>query len=125
MSYSQYPPLALNTSLQGQLSPVDFIDGDGFAPTGANLIPRSSQPPLQIVAALANDVKEIQVISDIGEFCELYSDAAGLVKIAEMVLTPDERVSVNLAAGSEVYIRASKDVDIDQPDSFLAMNFNG
>ena len=126
MSFHQYPPLILEASLGGgDKTVVDDIDGGAFEVTGAQLIPRSSQPPLQLVANLAADISEIQVVSDIGEFCNLYSDAAGTNKIASMVLTPDETVKVVRPAGSEIYIRAVKDVDIDQPGSFLAMNFIG
>jgi len=113
------------TVVEGQTSVVDNLDLGAFAPTGGNLIPRSSNPPLQIVAALAGSVTRIQPITDIGEFANLYSDAAGLNLIAHMTLTPDEVVDVDLAAGTSIYIRASKDADIDQAGSILSMNLIG
>lgn len=111
--------------VEGTSTVVDFLDNESFAPTGVNLIPRSSNPPLQVVAALAANVTRIQVISDVGEFINLYRDAAGTTLIAHMVLTPDEVVDVDLNAGDTLYIRAAKDVDIDQADSIMSMNFIG
>ena len=111
--------------VEGRLSVVDFMDNGSVAPTGANIIPRSSSAPLLIVASLAQAVTKIQTVSDIGEFCNLYSDVAGLNLICHLTLTPDEVVDVDLAQGSAVYIRASKDADIDQPNSIISMNFIG
>lgn len=128
MSYHRYPPLALNASISGlaDKNVVDGVDGNSIEVTGPNVIPRSSSlTGLQIVANLADDISGIQVISDIGEFVEFYADLACTIFIATMVLTPDETVQVIRAAGSSVYIRAVKDVDIDQPGSYLAMNFLG
>ncbi len=126
MSYHRYPPLALNASIADKnvVDQVDFPNGV-FIPTGPNLIPRSSAAPLLLVAALAADIKGIQVIADIGLFINIYSDAAGLVKIATMVLTPDETVPLVRPVGSSIYIRHVDDVDIDEPFSHLAMNFLG
>ncbi len=128
MSYHKYPPTALNESLSGltDKNTVDELDGGVIEVTGANVIPRSSAVAgLQVVAALGQDVSGVQVISDIGEFVEMFEDAACTIKIATMVLTPDETVRFTLASGTSVYLRAVKDVDIDQPGSYLAMNFLG
>lgn len=130
MSYHRYPPLALNSSLGGSGSVVDKITGIGsdgvFEVTGANIIPRSSSlTGLQVSLGLAGDITGIQVVSDIGEFVNIYSDNACTVHLATMVLTPDETVPLSLPAGTEIHLRAVKDVDIDQPNSYLAMNFLG
>lgn len=115
-----------STSISNELlKPVDFLDQESIAPTGANVIPRSSDPPLQVVAALASDVRIVQVISDVGEFVNLYTDALGTNLVAHLPLTPDNSVYVDLLEGDSVYIRNAKDVDIDQPNSIISMNFIG
>lgn len=130
MTYHRYPPLALNASLGGSGTVVDKITGIGvdgvFEVTGANIIPRSSNGTgLQVSTGLAGDITGIQVISDIGEFVNIYSDVNCTSHLATMVLTPDETVPITLPLGTEIYLRAVKDVDIDQPESYLAMNFLG
>ena len=130
MSYHKYPPLALNSSLGGAGNVVDKIDALGadgaFEVTGANLIPRSSNATgLQIHTGLNFGITGIQVISDIGEFVNIYSDVNCTNHLATMVLTPDETVPLAVDAGTEIYLRAVKDIDIDQPGSYLAMNFLG
>ncbi len=124
MSDSKYPPLALNPSV-GDKNVVGQLDGDVIIPTGANLIPRSSAPALQIVANFAVAVTGIQVVADLGYFINLYLDAAKTQKIATMVLTPDETIDVNIPIGAALFIGAVDDVDIDEPLSHLAMNFLG
>lgn len=111
--------------VEGQTSVVDFLDGGSVVPTGGNAIPKSSDPPLEVVNSLAANVTKIQVISDIGEFINLYLDSAGATLVAHLPLTPDEVVDVDIPAGSTVYIRAAKDVDIDQDASIISMNFIG
>lgn len=129
MSYHKYPPLALNNTAQGGkvVDKIDTIGADGvFEVTGANLIPRSSAlAGLQVQNGLAADIIGIQVVSDIGEFVNIYSDAACTNHLATMVLTPDETVLIAVPIGTEIYLRAVKDEDIDQPGSYLAMNFLG
>lgn len=130
MSYHKYPPTALSANQGGGTSVVGQITGIGadgvFEVTGANIIPRSSAlAGLQISTGLAADISGIQVVSDIGEFVNIYTDAACTVKIATMVLTPDETVPVILPAATLLFLRAVKDVDIDQAGSYLAMNFLG
>lgn len=128
MSYHRYPPFALNASLAGFTAKtvVDTIDGNSIIPTGANIIPRSSSATgLEIVNSLAQDITGIQVVSDIGEFVEFYADVNCTQFIASMVLTPDEVVQVVRLATTSIFIRATKDADIDQPLSILAMNFLG
>lgn len=124
MTYAKYPPLSLNTG-GSAVKTIDTLDGGSVVPTGANVIPRSSSAPKIFVAALTGAVSEIQVISDIGEFVNMYADLAATIFIGHMVLTPDEKINVDLAAGSSIYLRAAKDVDIDQPNSIISMNFAG
>lgn len=111
--------------VEGITTIVDFMDGGSVVPTGANVIPRSSSAPLQIVASLAQACTKIQIISDIGEFVNLYADALGATLIAHLTLTPDEMVDVDIPAGTTLYIRAAKNADIDQAGSIISMNFIG
>jgi len=129
MSYHTYPPSAAasSSSSQSVVSQINALGVDGvFIPTGANLIPRSSNGTvLKILNAIGSDISGIQVISDIGYFVNIYTDLAWTAKIATMVLTPDETVLVSLPAGGELYLRAVDDVDINDPASHVAMNFLG
>lgn len=111
--------------VEGITTIVDFLDNESMAPTGANAIPASSSAPLQVVASLAQSCTKVQVISDVGEFINIYTDAAGANLIAHSVLTPDEVIDVDIPAGSSVYIRAAKNAVIDQPASIISMNFIG
>lgn len=122
------PTVDVNGSIQvveGQTEVVDFLDAGTMVPTGVNAIPASSSPPLEVVASLAKAVTKIQSISDVGEFINIYSDSAGTNLIAHLVLTPDEEVDVNLAAGTSLYLRAAKNVAIDDPNSVVQFNLIG
>lgn len=111
--------------VEGTSTVIDFLDNQSMVPTGANAIPASAAAPLQVVAALAQACTRIQVISDVGEFINLYTDAAGAVLIAHLVLTPDEIVDVDIPAGTSIYIRAAKNASIDDPNAIISMNFIG
>jgi hypothetical protein len=131
-SFSILIPMTPTLDASGQISIVegittivDFLDAGSMVPTGANVIPKSSDPPLEVVNSLAQNCTKIQVISDIGEFINLYTDAAGATLIAHVVLTPDEVIDVDIPAGSKIYIRAAKDVAIDDINSIISMNFIG
>ena len=130
--FSQLRPLTPTVDLNGNLFTVagqttiiDFLDNESMVPTGANAIPASGAAPLEVVNSLAQSCTKIQVISDVGEFINLYLDAAGATLIAHIVLTPDEIVDVDIPAGSTVYIRAAKNVAIDDVNSIISMNFIG
>lgn len=131
-SFSHLRPMSPTLGSTGQLqivegttTVVDFMDQGSMVPTGGSLIPRSSNAPLLIVASLAAPVTQIQVVSDVGEFMNLYSDAAGANLISHVPLTPDGLMDVELAAGTAVYLGASKDVDISDASSIISMNFIG
>lgn len=113
------------TVVEGITTVVDFLDSGSFAPTGANVIPRSSSAPLEVVSSLAAPVTRAQVISDIGEFINMYSDSAGTNLLCHLPLTPDETVDVDIPAGSTLYLRNAKDVDIDDANSIISINFIG
>jgi len=122
------PTLDLNGNVavtQGSTTVVDFLDAGSMVPTGANAIPASSSNPLQVVASLAKPCTKIQVVSDVGEFINIYTDALGANLIAHMVLTPDEIVDVDIPLGASVYLRAAKNAVIDDPNSIISMNFIG
>jgi len=122
------PTLDLNGNIgvvEGQTSIVDFLDLGSLIPTGGNLIPRSSNNALEVVNSLAANVTRIQSVSDAGEFINIYTDAARTQLIAHMVLTPDETVDVNLAAGDSIFLGAAKDLDIDDAGSIIQLNFIG
>ena len=111
--------------VEGSTRIVDFLDAGTLIPTGGNAIPASASAPLQVVASLSSHITKIQSVSDVGEFINIYSDAAGLNLIAHLVLTPDEVVDVDLAATSSIYIRAAKNAVIDDANSVLQLNFIG
>lgn len=111
--------------VEGITTIVDFLDAGSMAPTGANAIPGSGSAPLQVVSSLAANVTKIQVIHDIGEFLNIYSDAAGTNLLAHVTLTPDETIDVDIPAGSSIYIRNAKASAIDDANSIISMNFIG
>ena len=122
------PTLASSGALQttaAQVSVVDTLDAGSLVPTGGSLIPRSSNNALEVVNSLAADVTKIQVISDIGQFMNLYSDAARTQLICHLPLTPDESVDVSISSGTTLYVGAAKDSDINDANSILQINFIG
>ena len=122
------PTLDINGNInivEGTATIVDFLDAGALIPTGGNIIPRSTSLPLQVVASLAQSVTRMQIISDIGEFINLYSDAAGTILLAHLTLTPDEIVDIDIPAGTTLYIRNQKDVDINDLNSVMSVNFIG
>lgn len=102
---------------------VDELDAESINPA-VTTIPKSSSNAISVVASLAGNATEIQVISDVGEFMAIYSDAARTTKICNLPLTPDEKVNVYILAGTPIYLGAIKDVDITA-DSLLLINFMG
>jgi len=104
---------------------VDVLDNQIEIPTGVRAIPDSGSAPLEIVNSTAATIFEIQMIHDMGEPCDLYSDAAGTVLLCHLPLTPDEKVTVNIPAGTTLYIRHSKAAGIDDATSFYQMNLIG
>ena len=125
-SVSPTTDLTGNLFITGALTTVvDFLDAGALIPTGASAIPASTSPPLQVVASLVSSVTKIQVISDVGEFINLYSDAAGAVLLAHLNLTPDEVVDVDIPAGATLYIRNQKNAIIDDVNSVMSINFIG
>jgi hypothetical protein len=104
---------------------VDRLDNEIEFPTGARAIPDSGSAPLLIVASTALPISEIQMIHDMGEPTNLYSDAAGAVFLCHLPLTPDEKVQIVIPAGTALYIRAAKAAAIDDATSFYEMNLIG
>ncbi len=102
---------------------IDELDAESIDPS-VTTIPRSSSNAIQVVAALAAPVSEVQVISDVGEFMAIYSDAARTTKLCNLPLTPDEKVCVIIPVGTTIYLGAIKDVDITAA-SLLLINFIG
>lgn len=122
------PKVDLNGNLsivEGITTVIDAMDVRPFIPTGGNLVPRSSVNAIQIVAALAGDVTRVHLPMDVGEFMNLYLDAARTQFLCHLPLTPDGTVDVDITAGASVYLGASKDVDIDDATSVIQMNFIG
>lgn len=112
----------------GTRTVVDNIDspqGPSMVPTGANLIPRSSNNALQVVASLAASCTAIQSVSDVGEFINVYSDAARTQFLGHLPLTPDELLDVDIPAGTAIFLGAAKDIDIDDATSIIQLNFIG
>jgi hypothetical protein len=130
--YTVYRPVIPVASSSGGLNvsfspiaPVDFLDAGTLTPTGGSLIPRSSNNALQVVASLAARCTKLQFIQDVGIPMNLYSDAARTQLICHLPLTPDESVDVDIPAGTALFIGAAQDVDIDEPASFIEINFLG
>ena len=131
-SFTHLRSVSPTTDLAGNLfitsaikQTVDTLDTPLEVPTGARAIPRSSVNALQIVASTAALITEIQMIHDMGEPTNLYLDAARTQFVCHLPLTPDEKVTVSIPAGSALFIGAAKDVDIDDATSFYEMNFIG
>ncbi len=122
------PTVDLNGNIsvvEGATRIVDFLDAGTLIPTGGSAIPASASAPLQVVASLAAHVTKIQSVSDVGEFINLYSDAGGVNLIGHLVLTPDEMIDVDLAAGTSLYMRSAKNAVIDDAGSVIQLNLIG
>jgi len=105
---------------------IDQLDNGIEIPTGARAIPDSGSLPLEIVASTAATIFEIQMIHDMGEPCDLFTGAAAAEVFAcHLPLTPDEKVTINIPAGSRLSIRHSKTAGIDDATSFYQMNLIG
>lgn len=113
--------------VEGITTVVDFLDVGTYVPStsGNGIIPRSSNNAVQVVASLAANVTKIQSVSDVGEFINLYTDAARTNLLCHMVLTPDEIVDIDIPAGTSVFMGAAKDQDIDDNSSVIQLNFIG
>jgi hypothetical protein len=113
--------------VEGITSVVDFLDVGTYIPSssGDGIIPRSSNNAVQVVASLAANVTKIQSVSDVGEFINLYTDAAKTNLLCHMVLTPDEIVDIDIPVGTSLYMGAAKDQDIDDNSSVIQLNFIG
>jgi len=113
------------TAIGNSLDVVDSVDGNIINPSSTS-IPASSAGYLEIVANLAAEVKEIQVIEDIGEFMGLYSGAAAaetFVCVLPQGFT-GSRLPVQIPAGTRLSIRNMKDATIDS-NTRLTINFLG
>jgi hypothetical protein len=133
-TYDVYQAITPKTSSSGNFlvsggaeTVVDFLDIPTYTPSlaGDGIIPRLSSNAILLVASLATAVTRLQVVSDLGEFVNIYDDAARTNLLAHLVLTPDEIVDVDFAAGTALYFGAAKDVDIDDNNSIIQINFLG
>jgi len=115
---------AIITATEKFLTPVDFLDTGFLIPTGGNLIPKSSSNAMAIVASLAADVKKIQVIEDIGSFMAIYSDAAKTALLCYLPLAGGE-IEISIPSTTAIYIGAVNDIDIDDANTRLMINFLG
>lgn len=113
--------------VEGITTVIDTMDTRPFVPAAAGdgLIPRSSVNAIQIVASLAANSTRIFLPMDVGEFMDLYLDAARTQFLCHLPLTPDGTVDVDISAGAAIFLGASKDVDIDDATSIIQMNFIG
>lgn len=107
---------------------VDQLDDVMIDPSDAgfnsgNGIPASSGTPVTVVASLADDVKKIHVIDDIGEFLGLYDGSNNLICILPQGYT-GAILDVEIASGTELRIRNMKDAAITT-DTRLGINFLG
>lgn len=94
-------------------------------PTLANVIPAIGTY-LQVNAATSATVFEIQWIADIGFPVELFTGAAAAEAfLCTLPLTPDEKVTVQIAAGTRLSISSATAAAIDDASSFFAMNLIG
>lgn len=115
----------LPVKILDRLSVVDSVDGDILDISATN-IPASSGGFLEIVAALAADVKEIHVLDDIGEFIGLYTGAAAS-EVFLCVLPQGYTGSIlpiKIPTGTRLSVRNMKNALI-ATDTRLAINFLG
>jgi hypothetical protein len=131
-SFNIYNPVIPVASAAGGLNvalspttPIDFLDAGTLIPTGANVIPGNASNALEVVSSLAARCTELQFIQDVGIPMNLYSDAARTQLICHLPLTPDEKVNVDIPAGTALFIGAAGAAAIDEPASFIEINFIG
>jgi hypothetical protein len=72
-------------------------------------IPKSSDPAVEIINSLSDNVYKIQTIDDIGEFMALYSDAARTGLLCYLPLAGRVPIEVFIPVGSSVFIGAVDD----------------
>jgi hypothetical protein len=105
------PNITLNT-----LTPVDFLDS-GLVDAASTAITTAG---LQIVASLSANVKEIEIIEDIGEFMVL-TDGSDVYK--SYLPLGGGRVIISLTAGTALKLRSLTGASITSGK--IAMNLLG
>lgn len=105
------------------ITPVDFMD-DLFLHTGATAIPKSSDPPLQIVAALGAGVTHVMCVDGVGKFIGLYKGPVGSEELAAIIAGGYVyMVPVNIKPGTRLSVRSLEDDPISIADRCISITF--
>jgi len=107
---------AIQAATEASLSPVDFLDS-GTVDTSSSAIPTTG---LQVVAALAQNCDEIEVVEDIGEFMALTDGSDNILSYLPL---GGGRVKVSISTGTEIKIKSLTGSSITLGS--IAINFLG
>ena len=103
---------------------IDQIDTTPLLDVSSSNIPKSSSNPLEIVASLAANCKEIVSVDDIGEYIGLYVGSVGAETLKCILPIAGGEMKLALSIGDRVSLRHMKDSDI-ATSTFIAINFLG
>jgi len=99
---------------------VDMLDTPLLDVSSTN-IPGSASNPVEIVATLADDVTEMEVVEDIGEFIGVYTGAVASETLKTILPLGGGRVKLNLASGERISLRSMTTTAITSGN--FAINF--
>ena len=114
------------SSIEFDVAPLDVVDQIDTTPlldVSSTNIPASASLPVEIVASLAENVTELEVIDDIGEYIGLYTGAASSEVLQTILPLGGGRVKVQLSQSDRVSLRHMKNTAITS--DFIAINFLG
>lgn len=106
----------IETSTAASLSPVDFLDV-GVLDSSSTNIPAAG---VSVVASLASDCKELEIVDDIGEYMTLTDGSDNVLAYLPL---GGGRVKVSIASGTAVKLASVSGATITAGN--IAMNFLG
>lgn len=104
------------------LEPVDQLDAELLDISSTN-IPASSSLPLEVVSSLAQAVRKVQTVEDIGAFIGIYTGAASSEVLVAVLPLGGGEVEVNIPAAERISLRAMENTAISSGK--IAINFLG
>lgn len=137
MSYFRFPPIQIDTAglsteakqdaiiaaIGGQtFDIIDSLDTRLLDASSTNIPASGATNPLEVVASLAADCEEIEVVDDIGDYIEIWTGAdPGTFKTS--LPLGGGRVKCHIDAGTRVSLKAAQNAAITSGK--MTMNFLG
>jgi hypothetical protein len=97
-------------------APVAFFDAPNqVLDCTQTAIPKSSDPPLQVVASLAKDANRVLINDALGKYAGLYVGAVGQEQLLLVIAGGSSfQMPVSLTQGARISIRSMSNVVIDE-----------